>query len=227
MTLHFSQHPGRHERHLRRRRGNPLFPAHQREFSASELTEAQRLDHEELVDFIGHFRGLVQQAVNLKPNEDSEVILALKEQLDKAYEQAAGLADDQQETKAAIVKLTRVIAQTIARGAAGDEHALMELEQERQARSAHYQLLEYPLVADLLDPQSPIAADDLTATLLSSSEDELRAALQLFDAEQLAQLCSTGRTPLRQTDAPSAGAVQRLRQLELALTAATPPGADL
>ena len=93
----------------------------------------------------------------------------------------------------------------------------MELEQERQARSAHYQLLEYPLVADLLDPQSPIAADDLTATLLSSSADELRAAL----------LCSTGRTLLQQTDTPSAGAVQRLRQLELALTAATPPGADL
>lgn len=217
MTLHFSQSPGRQERHLRRKFQNPLFPQHQRQPSGSALTEAQRLDHEELVEFIGSFRELVQRAAALKPNEDSEVILELKERLDKAYEQCAGLADDQQETKRAIVKLVEIIMQAVRAGAGTDQTALLELQQEQQARSAHYQLLEYPLVADLLYPDSPIAADELIATLLSSNGEELDAALVLLDAEQLALLCQEGSALLARTADAPANAAQRLQQLQQAL----------
>lgn len=223
MTLHFSQYPGRQERHLRRKFQNPLFPQKQRELSSGALNEAQRLDHEELVEFIGHFRQLVQRAAALKPNEGSEVILELKERLDKAYEQCAGLADDQRQTKQSIVKLVDIIMQAVRAGAGADQNALLELEQEQQARNAHYQLLEYPLVADLLDPDSPVAGDELTATLLSSSDNELAAAIALLDAGQLAMLCQDGSALIARTADAPADAAQRLQQLQQALAAAAPP----
>jgi hypothetical protein len=192
MTLIFSQQPGRNERHLRRKHNNPLFPKSQQTISPEELLEAQRLDHEELVEFIGGFRALVQRAVNLKANEESEVILKIKEQLDIAYEQASGLADDQTETKDAIKKLTLIIMNSIRSNAAGDRTAEQELTQEQEARSAHYLLLQHPIVADLLHPESPIQENDLAPTLLSESSQGLQAALELFDDTQLQIICEAG-----------------------------------
>jgi hypothetical protein len=186
--LHFSEYPGRRERHLLRKLNNPLFPETKREINSGALEEAQRLDHEELVEFITGFRRLVHKAVGLKPNEQSDVILGIKEELDQAYEQAAGVADDQTETKDAIRKLVVMIMNAVRNGATDDPAALQELDQETQARAAHFELLEFPLVADLLHPASPIGDDELVPTLLSASEAEFQAAMTLFDEKQVQEL---------------------------------------
>lgn len=221
MSLHFSEYPGRHERHLRRKQGNPLFPGTSTQTLVNELSEAQRLDHDELMTFISGFRELVQQAAGLQPNTGSESVLALKERLDQAYEQACRLADPQDDTKRAIVQLVAVIMQAVRQGAGNDDHALQQLAQEHQARFDHYRLLEQPLVADLLDPQSPIAGNELAATLLSSDETELTAALQLFDRNQLALLCEEARSLLDSLETVPPAMAERLRQLQLA---ASDPG---
>ena len=211
MSLHFSEYPGRRERHLRRKQDNPLFPATERQISADALEEAQRLDHEELVAFITDFRALVQEAVSLKPNEGSEVILGLKERLDQAYEQAAGLADDQAETKRAIKQLVGIIMDAVRKGASLDPAALLELEQEEQARNAHFKLLEHALVADLLDPASVIKGHELAASLLSAPGSELEHVLTLFDREQLMLLIADCERLLDTVDNPQAR--DRLQQI--------------
>lgn len=213
MTIPYSERPGRHERHYRRRVNNPLFGAGAAVRDDEALLETQRLDHEELLGFVGELRATVQQAVELKANEDSEVVLALKERLDRLYEQSAGLADDHDGNRSAIADLVEVIMRNVERNAAGDAHAVAELAQEREARAAHFQLLESPLVADLLHPQSVIAADELAPTLLSSSEVDLSAALQLFDLAQLDQLYADAEDCLARCGQAPADAVQRLGQI--------------
>ncbi|MBT2970196.1 MAG: hypothetical protein B6D72_07295 [gamma proteobacterium symbiont of Ctena orbiculata] len=192
MRLLFSERPGRHERHLLRRFENPLFPETVRELTQAQLTEAQRLDHEELVAYIGELRRLVGEAVSLGPHEQSDVILDLKERLDKAYETACRLADDQTPNKEAIRKLVDVIMRSVWKGAGNDTLAHQELQQEEAARQAHYELLENPLVADLLDPESLIAKDELLPVLLCAGESDFEAALTLFDAAQLEALLHQG-----------------------------------
>jgi hypothetical protein len=188
MSLLFSERPGRHERHLRRKYQNPLFPEATRSLTQAQLTESQRLDHEELVAYIGDLRSLVGEAVALGPHEQSDVILVLKERLDKAYESACRLADDQTPNKEAIRKLVEVIMRSVWKGAGNDTLAHQELEHEEIARQTHYELLESPLVADLLDPQSPIAEEELLPALLSADQADFDAALTLFDADQLKAL---------------------------------------
>jgi hypothetical protein len=221
MTLLFSQRPGRRERHLLRKRNNPLFSDQEQRISSSDLQQAQRLDHEELVEFIGGFRTLIHETVNLQPNEDSGVILEIKQRLDRAYEQASGLADDQTETQDAIRKLLLVIMSTVAAGAGDDPHAKQELEQEKRARDAHFELLQHPIVADLLNPDSPIAQHELVPTLLSESADGLRAALELFDNVQLAILCEEAKSLLRRAEQDGKtveSQKQRLLEMETRLT---------
>lgn len=217
MSLRFSQIPGRRERHLFRKHNNPLFPADQQQVSSGQLNESQRLDHEEIIAFIPRFRKLVVQSADLSANEDSEKILALKEKLDKSFEEVCGLADDQTETKQAIVKLIKVIMAAIILGAGNDATALKELEQEEIARNAHFSLVEYSLVADILFPESPIKAEELPATLLSSSEEALQAALEIFDASQLEQIIAEGKSLLAGLDKTPDSALQRLHMLENAL----------
>ena len=213
MPIPFSQRPGRHERHYRRKLDNPLFGCAAQHRDDDALLEMQRLDHEELLAFLAELRQIVQRAVDLKPNEGSEVVLAIKEQLDRLYEASAGLADDHGGNQAAIGQLLEVIMRNVERGAGGDPLALEELEQERAARAAHFELLKTPLVADLLHPQSTITADELLPSLLSEDEGGLAAALQLFDLEQSVQLYVDGEACLATCSDPPQTASARLRQI--------------
>jgi hypothetical protein len=213
MTIAFSRLPGRHERHYRRRIGNPLFPDGPEGPEADSLLEAQRLDHEELVGFLTQLRHTVRRAVDLRPNEGSEVILEIKETLDRLYETSAGLAEDHDGNQAAIRQLLDVIMRNVERGASDDPQALEELAQERIARDAHFALLRSPLVADLLHPQSAITAGDLVPSLLSAGEQDLDAALQLFDREQLGRLYSDAQQYLAGLGEPPATGVAGLEQI--------------
>lgn len=213
MSIPFSQHPGRHERHYRRRLANPLFADSPAEPDDAVLLETQRRDHEELLGFLTELRQTVQRAVELKPNEGSEVILDIKERLDRLYEASAGLAEEHAANQAAIRQLLEVIMRNVERGAVADPQALDELAQERIAREAHFELLQSPLVADLLHPHSTIAAAELAPSLLSATADDLAAALRLFDLEQLSQLHADAQQCLADCAAPPAAAAARLAQI--------------
>ncbi|MCU7850717.1 MAG: hypothetical protein KZQ80_00745 [Candidatus Thiodiazotropha sp. (ex Monitilora ramsayi)] len=215
MQLLFSELPGRHERHLLRKHNNPLFPEDQRSLTQGELTEAQRLDHEELEAYIGDLRKLVGEAVALGPHEQSDVILELKERLDKAYESACRLADDQSPNKEAIQKLVAVIMRAVWQGAGNDTLAQQELEQEVEARKTHFELLETALVADLLDPESLIIEHELLPVLLSAEREDFEAAVTLFDPNQIQVLCELGEEFFqdRENDDAVLGARQRLEEL--------------
>lgn len=200
MAIPFSELPGRHERHYRRRCQNPLFPRPM-DRTDEDLLEAQRLDHEELLEFIRDLRGAVESAVNLKPNEESQVLLDLKGRLERLYEQAHCMADEQENNKAAIRQLIDVIMKTISAAASGDDTlAVGELQQEAAARDLHFALLNQPLVADLLHPESLIEEDELVPALLGSSEQELVSVLGLFDAEQQALLFQNANRLLEAKD---------------------------
>lgn len=219
MKVPFSDRPGRHERHYRRRIESPLFGQRRLVGEDESLLEQQRLDHEALITFVSALRATVQQAVELQPNEGSEKVLALKEQLDRLYEEAAGLPEDHANNQAAINQLLDVIMRNVERGAAGDALAQAELVQERDARSLHQALLAYPLVADLLHPESPIGSDDLAPTLLSAKQDELDAALTLFDADQLVELLVQGARCIDDCadEAVTTVASERLEQMRVRL----------
>ena len=209
----FSNKPGRHEPHLLRKLDNPLFPRPVIAPSDEEILEVQRLDHEELLAYITELRQLVHQAIELKPNEESQVILDLKAELDKSYEKACTMADEQEGNKQAIQQLINVIMRTIRVNATGDAAAEQQLNEEEQARAFHFSLLEQPIVPDLLDPDTLIREEELVPCLLSESEEGLAAALELFDAEQRAQLVSQAEQLLDAMDQPPREVKARLAQL--------------
>jgi hypothetical protein len=193
MSLIFSSTPGARERHLQRQYQNPLFTAEQREFNEQRLSGARYMDEKEQDEFLETFHALLGKVAELKQNEGSEIMLELKSQLDQSYEQCSGLMGDHQSEKEAIVKLVSVIMTSIRQGATGDAEAEQNLNEEELARNTHFQLLQFPLVADLLRSRSPIAQDQLVPTLLTESEDTIRAAFQLFDKQHQTLICQQAR----------------------------------
>lgn len=187
-----SENPGSHERHLNRKHNNPLFAEKQVERNQETMLKAQQEDHEILLEFHEQFQKAVHDTVELKPNVDSDIVLKLKDNLDRLYEKASIVADDQTYTKESIKKLISVIMQSIRNGAGNDMQAHQELDQEEAAREAHFQMLESKLVADLLDPDSPIHKDELIPTLLSAKKDNLALAIRLFDEDQLSLIILDG-----------------------------------
>ena len=187
MSIPFSELPGRHERHYKRRLDNPLFrePA---TLNDTDLLNAQRLDHEELLAFITELRATVERALDLKSNEESDVILKLKEDLERLYETSAGLADEQGANQQALSQLLAAVMNTIRSNTTGDSLAEQEMAMEQQARQMHFELLQHALVSDLLHPETLIAPDQLVPTLLSSPTEQVKAVMVIFDPEQLAMI---------------------------------------
>ncbi|WML90502.1 hypothetical protein RCF98_16225 [Thiothrix lacustris] len=197
MIIKPSEHPGSHERHLLRKASNPLFPFAPT-LDDDNLIDAQRLDHEALQTFNRDFHELLEETTSLAGNVESDVILQLKDRMDRAYESASSLGHDVSKTKDAIRKLLSFIMASVRRGAGTDMQAHQELDQEESAREAHFALLDAPLVADLLSPNSPIHPDELVPTLLSADKDELQVALQMFDEVQLLAILNQGAALLEQ-----------------------------
>ncbi len=223
MKLSFSLYPGAHERQLIRRANNPLFPEDKQHVIQVEINQAQRRDVDEAMTFQEEFRALVQRAIDLSPQEDSEVILKLKEDLDQGYERCCGLAGDTRELKSSLKKLLGIVMQAVWRGAGDDAAAHTNLREEEIARATHFQLLEQPLIADLIRPDSLIGADELVPTLLSESEPAVVAALEIFDGIQLSELYNKANNLLLTMENPSVSEAalaklalleQHLRQLQ-------------
>ncbi len=200
MTFIPSENPGAFERHLIRKSDNPLFEDRNTSLSSDTLREAQEKDHEILKQFMLDFKDTMLKAVEFKPNEDSEVILEIKDSLDKLYARSSTIADDQTRIQESIKKFLKIIMQAVRKGASDDAHALQDLDQEDAAREANFSFLASTLAADILDADSPIEDVDLVPTLLSAGKDDLALATQLFDKEQIVYVLTEAESLLNKLE---------------------------
>lgn len=188
----FRGRPGPRERCLKRYHRNPLFPEKSR-VSQRAVNEARAQDLAELAQFEIDFKALVQNAVDLPPRAESDVVLALKAEGERLYLVAAGLGGEMEESIGGLRKLLEVIQRAIRAGAEGDLTAMNSLDEEEQARAQHFQLLEHDFVADLLRPEPVIAHDELAQSLLSEAPETVRAVVSVLDDAQARDLVNQSR----------------------------------
>ena len=192
MSIMVSQFPGAYERqYLRQLNASELFSVESDELL---FVQAKANDQALVEPFMSELQLVLERAVALKPNEEGDVLLEVKADLDRLYNASCSLPEDQSDIQKYIANLIETIMGSIRKGAEDDDRALLELSEETQARKAHFELLESTLVSDLLSDQSVIPAEQLLPTLLSAEKSDLAQAIQLFDAEQTKQLINQGHT---------------------------------
>ena len=224
----FSERPGFWERHLERKARHPQLFGAELTIDQTAVDAARRRDQQELQGLRADFAQLLNDMAGLGDSADTEIVLGLKERIDRLYMQCAGLGGDPGKERQALLRLHDVVMASILKAAGSDPLARDELEMEQAAHTLHLQLLEYPVVADLLRTDSPVAADELAPVLLSETENSLRVVLGLFDSTQLLAICAQtrellDRIALRGDDLLPYSA--RLRLMESALQAMdTGPG---
>lgn len=180
--------PGKFERHLLRKQGNPLFPARDQVLTPVALEQAREKDQVAAKAFADDFQQLVQRAVDLKPNAPSEEILELKEELDRCFQLSYTLPGDAADIRQAIQRLLDSIMRAVWKGIGNDHYARQQLEDEEIARKLHFQLQQNALIADLTDSDSPIQASELIPALLSEKPESIAQVLQIFDAQQIVEI---------------------------------------
>ncbi len=196
MTVYFSKHPGCWERHLQRQYKNPLFSHLGYKITQLDVDDAQRRDEQERQAFQYEFERLLGEMTHLQSQVEAEVVLKFKDRIDALYEQCAGLGGDYSQAKRGLRHLNDLIMQAILSSGVDDPEIIQRLEQEKSARYMHFSLLEYPFIAHLLHPNSPIGEIEIVPSLLSENDASLRAAMSLFDPRQQKILCEEGRNLL-------------------------------
>lgn len=215
--LKFSDLPGAYERHLQRKQDNPLFPQEQQHPDQTALDQARMKDQQDLQAFMENFQDTLKQTAGLLGSVESDVVLDLKQNLERLYVTSASLSHDMNQIHEALLKLLNVCMLTIRKGAADDPVALKKLDEEQQARQIYFALLETPLVADLLRGDDVISESDLIPCMLSESEEGLKAVMDLFEPEQLHALHEPIELFVRNLPDETrntTNAVERLQQFE-------------
>jgi len=184
ISIKFSAQPGAYERHLQRKYNNPLFPAPDQHLFDKEIEQAREKDQQDLRAFFDAFQETVQQAVELSDSVESDVLLDLKESLERLYVQSTSLAADLEQHQEALQKLLTVCMAGIQKGAEHDPAALKKIQDELTARDVFFDLLKTPLVAELLRGDEIIHKTEMIPSILSESADSLPHVLELFDPVQ-------------------------------------------
>lgn len=216
MTLHFSAKPGPRERHLQRKNNNPLFT------SAGAITQqdiqlAQQQDQVAMQQFMEQFRELVQRAVSLDKNVESDVVLLLKAQLEQQYAVCTGLAGEPAALQQALRKLIAAISSTLRATSRDDPHALEKLRNDEEHTALHLQLCDHLIVSDLLNPDGIIGSEEQIPALLNEPQDALQAALALYPPERIVVMVGEARVLLKKIESQGHSlmtAWQRLAQME-------------
>lgn len=184
--MKFSAQPGAYERHAQRKYNNPLLYGLDQHLAENEVEQAREKDQQDLRVFLDAFADTVQEAATLDGSVESDVLLDLKQRLERLYVTSTSLAGDKERHQQALLKLINICMASIRRGAEGDPPAIKKLEEETQARSVYFELLETPLVAELMRGDEIVSADDLIPTLLIQTDANLVNVLELFEPEHLA-----------------------------------------
>jgi len=189
MPIQASSYPGAFERqYFRQVNYTALFK--QVHLDEDTWYEAKAKDQTLLAPFMEQLQCVLERAVALKSNESSDVLLAVKAELDRLYTASCCLPEDQSQIQQSLAHLIETIMESVRKGAGEDTLALQELDEEAKARRLHFDLLKTALVADLLSDDVVIHETDLVPTLLSADKADLAQVVQLFDAEQTEQFIS-------------------------------------
>jgi hypothetical protein len=216
MTLNFSRQPGPRERQLQRRLNNPLFHA-SGAVKQQDVDAAQQQDHIAMQQFMEQFREVVQRAVTLDKNVESDAILMLKAQLEQQYAVCSGLPGQPVAIQEAIKKLIGAISATLRSSSKDDPHALEKLASDEEHTSLHLHLCDHLIVSDILNPDEIISSEEQIPALLNETAEGLQAALALFPPERIRFLVEEGTVLLKRVEAEGhsmPAAWQRLAQIE-------------
>jgi len=182
-NLSFSESPGSRERHLIRKHENPLFLTREA-LTQSDIDIARQDDIDEYENFLTDFNDLLQEVSALTGSVETELILGMKERIDRLYERCVSFGIEQNEYKNALKNLHHTILSAIRQAAKADSMAIKELEREQEVRKLHIELMEYKLVSDLLREDSPIKDNELVPTLLSEDAEAVQVVMSLFEPDQ-------------------------------------------
>ena len=183
-SIKFSAEPGAYERHLQRKYHNPLFPTADQHLLAEEVDQAREKDQQDLRAFFDVFQDTVQEAVELSDSVESEILLDLKEKLERLYVQSPSLAGNLEQHQVALQKLINVCMAGIEKGAEQDPEALKKIHHEITAREVFFAMIKSPMVADLLRGDAIINESEMIPSILSESAETLPDVLELFDPTQ-------------------------------------------
>jgi molybdopterin biosynthesis enzyme MoaB len=199
MTLIFSPQPGPRERQLQRKYNKPIFGAVA--ITQQAVQAAQQQDQVVLQQFMEQFRELVERAVKLDKNVESDVVLLLKAQLEQQYAVCVGLPGETKAIKDAIKKLIAAISSTLRETSKNDPDALEKLANDEEHTQLHFQLCDYAIVSDILSPDDIISEAEQLPTLLGESDDALEAVLLLLPPDRIQALIEQGKALLGKVEA--------------------------
>ena len=223
-SIKFSALPGAYERHLQRKYHNPLFPEPDQPLSGHKvdltqaIEQAREKDQQDLRAFFEAFQDTVQDAVELSESVESDVLLNLKEKLERLYVQSTSLAGDLGQHQEALQKLLSVCMAGILKGAEQDPIALKKIQDELTARDVFFELLQNPFVGVLLRGDEIVHESEMIPSILSEQADSIPQVMELFDPVQQQHLIDLAKEFVEQQSDAVKQDTQCEARLELMLS---------
>ncbi len=173
--LEWSNNPGAHEIHLKRRQNNPYFPESRRVISKEDLELTQKKDQSDFQTCQQRFENLASDFQKIVTSRDW---LKIRERLDTLISFSIGVGGSAKEIETRALELREILMSVLRKTLANDQEKLGKLE---FANSIHRDFikerLNYPVIAQMCREGSPVLKEETTSTILSENPETISTFL--------------------------------------------------
>lgn len=165
----WSASPGLHERHLRRRVGNLLFPSERRFVTQREVDEARQRDDRERTELRNAARAMLEPIRILQSQTDLETALSLLQSLEQLWRRAVADGSETLTWIPLIDEAQRTLAEAIKASLSDDPEALSRFQRAEELRTAVRARLSNPVVLDL----QSVPPEDFVYSVVTESPEKM------------------------------------------------------
>jgi hypothetical protein len=171
-----AQAAGCYERHLQRRRQNPLFPKDRQDVSLAAIQQARQRDNDERSALRSQIVEALRPLMEGPDSVDGQMAIGLLQEIHQLIERACQCDQGLEQEVAALQQGYQSLSESI-RIVRGSEHSA-QLDAAAHALQAQIALLSSPLLATLCRPDSPMRADELVPSFISLPVNEIGRCLE-------------------------------------------------
>ena len=181
-SLNWSDCPGAHENHLKRRYNNPYFSNERQIISNDDLISAKETDEDEYHIASLQFSELLTEIedIGISSTLPMSEIQKIREKVDELISFSKGVGGRACNIATEAEKLRESVITTMRDGVSNDADSLAALEKANAHHEQYTKKFNIPVIAEMMSERSPIKKEDVLSTILSEEPATISIILSMF-----------------------------------------------
>jgi hypothetical protein len=182
--LTWSENPGAHEVHLKRRLNNPYFPESRRIVTHEDLNQAKKKDDEDYLKCDVVLKEIGKEIESLRFGSTSGTLLRLRERIDDLIYTSLSVGGHATDIAKHADKLRNAVILGLQEAFTDDSDTLSRIDEaNKHHKEKVMRFYNTPVIAHMIREDSPILKNETISTIISESPEGIATFINLLPSD--------------------------------------------